>query len=154
MSAAEEIGARLRELRSVTGDSQRSFAEKVGAAQRSWADYETGRSIPGGLVLAGIAHLGFNTNWVLTGEGELRLGAVEMRSDSSPLNEGLLEACISGVEKHLADRRQTLPPAKKATLISLLYMEVLEREGESPHTDKPGGEALGDLIGRFVRLAS
>lgn len=72
----------------------------------------------------------------------------------SPLNEELLEACISGVEKHLADRRQTLPPAKKATLISLLYMEVLERERELPHTDKPGGEALGDLIGRFVRLAS
>lgn len=135
---------------------KRNAAEMAGVSTDQLARYAKGTSAPPFEVLARLAlGKGVSLNWLATGNGEM-LAQLSGPADAagSQVNEDLLEACIAGVEAHLAERRQTLPPGKKATLIALLYQEMLERERESTHTGKPGGEGLGDLIGRFVRLAS
>jgi hypothetical protein len=41
----------------------------------SWQRYESGGQTPGGNVIGTLARRGFNTNWILTGEGEMLLPA-------------------------------------------------------------------------------
>jgi len=47
------------------------MSEECGSALRSWQDYESGTKVPGGQVFAGLAELGVNANWVLTGHGPM-----------------------------------------------------------------------------------
>ena len=74
MSLAE----RLKDARNLLGKEQKEIADLLGISFRSWQDYELGKSVPGGKVFEALAKLGFNANWLLTGEGE------KMRSDSPP----------------------------------------------------------------------
>lgn len=68
MSVAE----RIKIVRESTGKSQKELAEELGTSFRALQDYEAGKSYPGGKVFEALAKLGFNTNWILTGEGEMR----------------------------------------------------------------------------------
>lgn len=61
------LAARLVEARLKTGTTQKELAERLGCGWRSIQDYEQGRAIPGGNVLAGYGELGINLNWLLTG---------------------------------------------------------------------------------------
>ncbi|GEM_PF-3498178 len=47
------------------------MAALVGGHERSWQGYEKGDNLPGSEVLQALAKLGFNTNWILTGEGHM-----------------------------------------------------------------------------------
>jgi transcriptional regulator with XRE-family HTH domain len=66
-----DLGRRLLTLRAHLGVSQRRMSLATGGKPRSWQNYESNRSVPGGRVIAHLANLGFNTNWVLTGKGSL-----------------------------------------------------------------------------------
>lgn len=67
----DKLAQRLQLVRSHFGYTQAQMAEKIKVKYRSWQDYERGKNIPGGKVLEGIALLGINTNWVLTGHGPM-----------------------------------------------------------------------------------
>ncbi len=43
----------------------------INMSYKGWQQYESGDSIPGGKVLAALSKLGFNINWILTGEGHI-----------------------------------------------------------------------------------
>lgn len=63
----EPLAQRLKTVREEFGYTQQQMASAVGAKHRSWQDYESGRSIPGGRVLGGLAELGVDVYWLLTG---------------------------------------------------------------------------------------
>lgn len=65
----EDIANRLKAARKKTGYTQKQMGEAIGSSLSAWQDYETGKSIPGGNALAGLARLGVDINWLLTGEG-------------------------------------------------------------------------------------
>lgn len=67
----EDLGGRLKRARETLGYAQKGIAEAVGSKLRSWQDYEAGKKVPGSQVIAGLARLGINANWVLTGEGAM-----------------------------------------------------------------------------------
>ncbi len=67
------------------------MAEQLKISFRSWQDYELGKSVPGGKVFEALAKLGFNANWLLTGEGAIQKGV-----ESYPLAEGDKTAEITG----------------------------------------------------------
>jgi phage repressor protein C with HTH and peptisase S24 domain len=73
MSLAE----RLKTARNSLGKEQKEVAEILGISFRSWQDYEAGKSVPGGKVFESLVKLGFNANWLLTEEGEMRQGDAE-----------------------------------------------------------------------------
>lgn len=47
------------------------MATALGISPRTWQDYEGGINLPGWKVLEGLAKLGFNINWILTGQGSM-----------------------------------------------------------------------------------
>ncbi|HOK05337.1 MAG TPA: helix-turn-helix transcriptional regulator [Victivallales bacterium] len=63
--------SRLKQIRESLKLSQKAMAEKIGIGVRNWQGYESGENIPGGKVLQSLAKLGFNINWILTGEGSM-----------------------------------------------------------------------------------
>lgn len=65
------IEGRLKFIRDSLGCSQREMSKMVGSSYSAWQSYESGTSVPGGRVLERLALLGFNVNWILTGEGEI-----------------------------------------------------------------------------------
>ncbi len=65
---------RLKTARESISKSQKEMAEALGVGLKSWQVYEQGGSVPGGNVFESLVKLGFNANWLLTGEGEMRRG--------------------------------------------------------------------------------
>jgi phage repressor protein C with HTH and peptisase S24 domain len=87
MSLAE----RLKTARESMGFEQKKLADQLGISFRSWQDYELGKSVPGGKVFEALVKAGFNANWLLTGDGEMKRG-----DTAYPLADGLKTADIGG----------------------------------------------------------
>jgi transcriptional regulator with XRE-family HTH domain len=69
----KEIGSRLKQARSALGMTQKEFCARYGIKIPSLRDYELGNSIPGGEAISDLMRAGINSNWLLTGEGEMLL---------------------------------------------------------------------------------
>lgn len=67
------IGGRMRTAREALKLTQEALATRIGSSKRGIQDNETRNTVPGGEVLAGFVALGINANWLLTGEGEMRV---------------------------------------------------------------------------------
>ncbi|OGU16767.1 MAG: hypothetical protein A2076_07060 [Geobacteraceae bacterium GWC2_53_11] len=67
-----EFKERLKILRKSLGKSQRDMSVSVESSYGVWQAYEAGNSVPGFKVLESIARMGFNVNWLLTGDGEMK----------------------------------------------------------------------------------
>lgn len=68
------LAVRLKKVREELRYTQKEMAKAVSVSVQMWQAYEAGRSVPGGNVLESLARLGFNVNWLLTGEGFRLLG--------------------------------------------------------------------------------
>lgn len=64
------LGERLKQVRDDLGYTQKEMAKAINTNPQTWQVYESGKSVPGGNVLEALARMGFNVNWLLTGEGE------------------------------------------------------------------------------------
>jgi len=60
--------------------TQVKFAKALGTTPQSWQVYEYGTSIPGGKVLESLSRMGFDVNWILTGEGEMKRGDIQQQN--------------------------------------------------------------------------
>lgn len=111
----ENLGARLRAIRFRLDISQGELAMKISSSATAIGQYEKSEKVPGGKVLAGYVSLGFNGHWILTGEGPMET--------VGELQDDFLAEIIAEVEKALVARSQSLPPARKARLISYIYRQ-------------------------------
>lgn len=68
------VQSRLKIARESLGMTQKDVARAAGVSHRTWQDYEGGANPPGGKALEALAKLGININWLLTGEGESKVG--------------------------------------------------------------------------------
>jgi len=68
------LADRIKTARNYLGKEQKEIAKLLDISFRSWQDYELGKSVPGGKVFEALARIGFNANWLLTGEGPMRRG--------------------------------------------------------------------------------
>jgi transcriptional regulator with XRE-family HTH domain len=62
---------RLKNMRGRLNKTQKGMASTLGIAPRTWQNYEEGVHEPSWKVLEGLAGLGVNVNWLLTGNGEM-----------------------------------------------------------------------------------
>ncbi|END9089924.1 helix-turn-helix transcriptional regulator [Yersinia enterocolitica] len=63
------IGARLREEREKTGESQEAMATSFGVSTRTWGKYERGETVPDAATLALLnAQYGLDVMYILTGK--------------------------------------------------------------------------------------
>lgn len=89
------LPARFKIIREALGLSQKEMAKTIEISLPGIQGYEAGRSVPGGNVIEALVKLGFNANWLLTGEGEMRLGDagqgshIDVSIDHKPVNQHL-----------------------------------------------------------------
>lgn len=136
----EGLAQRLKQARKELGYTQREMAEAMGTKLRSLQDYERGRSVPGGRVIASCCRLGINPVWLLNGHGGMWLR--DPQHCAMP-NTALLEKLLAGLEEALCQATQSLDPVKKAQVITFLYQWFSES----------GMEPDPALIRKVLRLA-
>ena len=89
----DNIYLRLTAARKALGFTQKHMTEGSGIALRTYCRYESGegeREIPSS-ILVFIAQNDINTNWLLTGEGEMMRGKGEAESVTTEAIEALSE---------------------------------------------------------------
>lgn len=75
-ASGSEISARLKVARTSFTLNQKEFASKSGVGFSTYQKYEMGMSVPGGEAIEGFVRLGINANWLLTGEGPMRISDI------------------------------------------------------------------------------
>lgn len=73
------LADRLKKARESLGYTQKDIATAIKTNPQTWQVYESGKSVPGGKVFEGLARLGINVNWLLTGVGPLKLHEEEVK---------------------------------------------------------------------------
>ena len=68
------LGERMKIARESTGKGQKEMAQLCNASYRMWQAYEVNDNQPKAEVIESLVKLGFNANWLLTGEGEMKRG--------------------------------------------------------------------------------
>jgi transcriptional regulator with XRE-family HTH domain len=130
MSLAE----RLKQVRESLGYTQKEMAKAVSVILQTWQVYEAGKSVPGGNVLESLARLGFNVNWILTGEGEMK------RGDSNQilsLDEDLLASIIiSVIDFAVKNLDEDLALASATSIIQLYNFLSKSKKPYTPETIK------------------
>lgn len=128
------IGARLLQVRDALGLSQPAFAARLGVAPKTYARWERGIreiSVHG---LQTVVELGWNANWLMTGEGAERLEALESNAfrvgeknaeyPSHSLSDANLTIAIELADRCVGDG--WLPRPLYAKLVRLLYEGVTQ----------------------------
>lgn len=139
------MAARLARTRGSA--SQKSHADSLGVALRTYQNYERGEREPSLEVLGGLIARGWSANWLLTGEGPERATAA-FDTDSRPA--GSVEAGVSHTMNldvlrmavGLADRllgRET--PPDYAEIVSLIHDLLLEGLPEAQIVSIAGRQA-------------
>jgi len=101
--------------------SRHALAELLDCPPNTLGNWERGRTFPDRDVLVRIRDvLGISLDWLLTGEGTMRL-AESTPVDGAEIDQNTLIHVIAGVEHHIERRQLRLKPDEKAVLMTLLY---------------------------------
>lgn len=124
-----EIGERVALVRG--SQSQSRFAELVALHKNTLGNYERGEREMGVTALARLVALGWNANWLLTGEGPERLGAGRVAEAHAPYVTASqdLSAEHLSIALELADealRGLWLPRRGYAELVALVYAALTQ----------------------------
>lgn len=84
------VSVRLKTIREVMGKTQKQMAEITGISYRTWQNYEDGVNSPGWDACEALVKLGFNANWLLTGEG-----AIKTMAHAKPFYKMVLDGEVS-----------------------------------------------------------
>ena len=120
-----DVRERLRAIRTHLGETQKSMSTRFGLGEATWQSYELGGRLPKPEALSKLVALGFDANWILTGQGSMlrqgRAQAAGAETAATWLDEGLLGRVIQGLEESMAKFTLELSPEKKAHALVTLY---------------------------------
>lgn len=112
------------------GRSQVEFAKDVGLHKNTVARYEAGEREPDGDYLKRLMALGYNANWILTGDGPQRLeGALQSQSQVPRLDPDTITAALKLLSWAFELQGATYDPAKDPDLLADTYAFLAEHEG-------------------------
>lgn len=138
------LSQRIKALRQTLGKTQRDMAAWAGVTPLGWHKYEAGDNLPGATVLASMREKGVNINWLLGGDGPMRL-YMNFTPDepAAPSDQDILKEAINAVESWLATNSRALPPEKKAEIYTHIYAEALAA---------PDGRVSADKVANLLKL--
>jgi len=112
MKNSVSFADRLRKVRDLLEVSQQKLASQLGISKTAWQGYELGKNEPGSGVIKELVNLGFNANWILTGEGLIR--KAEHHNFTTPL----LTIIIEDLEEYEKERSgEKLKPQERLDII-------------------------------------
>ena len=126
----------MRGIRDKLKKTQPEMDSSLSIGKKSWQKYESG-VIPGSGVIAKLATMGFNANWILTGQGSPYLDAPDgagisdaagdysLYKEPPSIDRDKIASLILLVEQRIAD---ALPPHMKARMAADLIIQYLEGE--------------------------
>jgi transcriptional regulator with XRE-family HTH domain len=123
------LAERLKKARKCVEASQPEMAKLLGISKPAWQGYELGKSEPGSGVIKELTKIGFDANWLLTGEGLMR------KVDRDTFNIPLLAVIIEALEEYEKDFQKKLTPEEKANFISTACDMCLDDEATSDLTN-------------------
>lgn len=145
------LADRLKMIRENLEKSQKTMAADIGISFRAWQGYELGNNTPGSAVIEELVRLGYNANWILTGEGPMKTKKREYsnkdfefqllggRKGTRLFNK--LNRLISdhkGTDKDMSD------DMSMKLFLTLFYM--LYQQDESWHTKENLKQAIDSLL--------
>ena len=155
-----ELPDRIKIVRESLELSQKDMAKAVSVSLTALQGYEAGRSVPGGDVIKAFVKLGFNANWLLTGEGEMRRGAGDRTAEPGtvqhildaehkaeinqsikrfgcyPLDQGLLKRSLEGAYEWV--KTEGLEPDPETIFKIMMYRYNLVATMKFGAMDKEG----------------
>jgi transcriptional regulator with XRE-family HTH domain len=142
---------RLIAIRKHLSLSQRKMADNLDSSLGALQAYESGKSVPGGNVLEQLARMGFDANWILTGEGEMIRGEGGYYFEGFSFESRLF---IDVVQAGLETKGIKLPESRKqAALAYDLYRMIANlRKDLLPEVDEIKGmfQAFSVLYEKMV----
>jgi transcriptional regulator with XRE-family HTH domain len=126
----KEIGRRLRELREAIGKTQTQLARELQVYQSTITNMEIGKTFPSIKYLHYFHHTyGLNTNWLLTGQGEMFVAEEVHTSSAASLLECHVPRKDARHEKYveLIDLMQ-VPEVEQIILAKLVELKLFARE--------------------------
>jgi transcriptional regulator with XRE-family HTH domain len=139
MTSYQEIGGRIRAARDKVGLKGHELGLIINADKQTVSNYETGKTKPPAHILGQIAEACHTTtDWLITGK-ETKAPSQTTPFDNGQLSESstsqqngpdlaLTKQVIEAVMEHLQSNQLTMPPAKIADLVEVLYEEISESE--------------------------
>ncbi|HAT50780.1 MAG: helix-turn-helix transcriptional regulator [Nitrospirae bacterium] len=143
---------RLLQVRKHLGETQRGVSQRLALGANSWQVYEQGKSEPGSDLLRKLANLGFDVNWILTGEGSM------LRNQPAPTDPHVKDSayCMTSsdvaivvyeMSQLIKTRRMTVDdPMKLAILIQAVTEKGLEKLSDPNKPDHH--KTMADVINR------
>lgn len=151
------IGSRLKQLREFMGDSQDTFAKKLGISLKAYWNYENDeRSMPSEMLYNIIRLYGINTNWLLTGDGEMLLSRYNVLESIAsgeqkcfcynlPVRGEVEASCGFGVTVYNEEQTATYSVSKKFIddlKINPKTSEIIFARGDSMESTIYGGDSV------------
>ncbi len=127
--------------------SQERFAQLIGGTKRGIQENESGKTSPNSKLLAGLAQIGLNINWLLTGQGEmvaedLRVKPVTVvHGRPSEEDYKIMAVVILRLQETIQEKELDVPFEKLVELAGLLFDHVVE-----------AGKLDPTRVERFLRL--
>jgi len=133
------LSERLKIARESIGKNQKEMAQLCGASYRSWQGYEAGETPPKAENIEALVKLGFNANWLLTGEGEMRRNGAGAPQEPGGSPSAALAPPGGPEERELKfillrdviETYETMRPGRdterKSREITIIYRHFLER---------------------------
>lgn len=134
-STLAEIGARMKAARDALGLSRPAFATKCGCTVRTLENNEGGANEAKAGLIEAFVRLGINANWLLTGDGPMRLSGLQERAGTpapAALDVAALKTVMKLLDEELARKHARLDPDRKAEVVALLYEEAVAESEEEP----------------------
>ncbi len=122
------LADRLKTARESIGKNQKDMAGLCHASYRTWQGYEAGETPPTAKTIEALVKLGFNANWLLTGDGPIKgfTASTErvMLSDKPVVNLDVSEEMLDEVSRifneKVGDRKSEISSDKLIILITTM----------------------------------
>ncbi len=121
------LGERLRIIRDAIGESQKGMASRFGLSENAWQRLELEGRAPKGDILAQLIDLGFSSDWLLTGQGQMRpsLSAADPERPTIPvLDEELNARVVEAVTITYQACGAAISPRDLGRVTAQIYNEI------------------------------
>lgn len=115
----------MKTARTYLGLSQSNFCVQSGYNVRTYQRNEEGRNEAGITLGAAFVRAGINANWLLTGEGPMRIEDLAGAETPGALDRERMRISLKAIEMGLKATERVMAPAAKAELLLAVY-DLLE----------------------------